>query len=483
MEVDSVFYHRFERHDHAEGLKAHATHYCAGCGHGLVHKYLAEAVADLGIQDRTVAISPVGCAVFLYYYLDVGNSQAAHGRAPAVAIGHKMANPESVVVSYQGDGDLASIGLAEIIQAAQMGLPLSVIFVNNAIYAMTGGQMAPTSLMGQRTTTSPEGRYRLMGEPLKMAEMMAQLDGPIYVERVALYNNQQRFRARKAVQKALQLQMENKGFSFVEVLAECPTHLKLTPVEAERWVEEEMVPIYPLGVKKDVDPEPWFDLGTPTFAPEAVLGAIGSSDEAVPRFAEDFPAHLDADDVALKFAGAGGDGAQTIARLTCTAAINEGFDATYIPSYGPESRGGTSYADVHVARDEVLSPAAPAPHVLVAFNAPSLEKFGPKVAPNGLILYDATVVAEPPDLDPSVRVLGIPFTQIAVDLGEAMVKNVVALGAFQAVTRLLPPASFRTAMDQALHGDGDLLRINEDAFRQGQQAVDDLILEDEGHVA
>jgi len=305
--------------------------------------------------------------------------------------------------------------------------------------------------------------------------MMAGLDGPIYVERVGLFNNQQRFRAKKAITKALQLQVENKGFSFVEVLAECPTHLKMTPLEAEQWVEEEMVPIYPLGVKKDLEPEPWFDLGPPTFDPDALLSVIGSSDETVPRFADGFPDHLDLHDVSLKFAGAGGDGAQTIAKLTCTAAINEGFDGTYIPSYGPESRGGTSYADVHVARDEVLSPSAPSPHVLVAFNAPSLEKFGPTVAKGGLIVYDETVIADPPDLDPSIRCLGVPFTQLAMDLGEAMVKNVVALGAFQAATQLLPAESFRTAMDQALHGDVDLLRTNEDAFARGQQAAQDLL--------
>ena len=201
--MESVFYKTFERHDHGEGLKGHATHYCAGCGHGLAHKYLAEAIDELGIQDRTVAISPVGCAVFLYYYLDVGNSQAAHGRAPAVAIGHKMANPESIVVSYQGDGDLASIGLAEIMQLAQIGVPITVIFVNNAIYAMTGGQMAPTTLMNQRTTPTPAGRDRLMGEPLRVAELIAGLDGPVYVERVALYNNKQRTRARKSPGKGL----------------------------------------------------------------------------------------------------------------------------------------------------------------------------------------------------------------------------------------------------------------------------------------
>src|SRR4029079_1782768 len=170
-------------------LKGQSKHYCPGCGHGLVHKYMAEAIEELGIQDGTVVVSPVGCSVFLYYYFDVGNTQAAHGRAPAVALGHKVANPEAIVLSYQGDGDLASIGLAEIMQVAQMGVPISVIFVNNAIYGMTGGQMAPTTLPRQKSSTSPYGRGPLEGPPLRVAELMAQLDGPVYVERVALFDN------------------------------------------------------------------------------------------------------------------------------------------------------------------------------------------------------------------------------------------------------------------------------------------------------
>jgi 2-oxoisovalerate ferredoxin oxidoreductase beta subunit len=195
----SVFYERFDRHAGGEGLNGQSTHYCPGCGHGLVHKYLADAIEELGVQDRTVAISPVGCAVFLYYYLDVGNVQAAHGRAPAVALGQKLARPDSIVVSYQGDGDLASIGIAEILQAAQLGIPITVVFVNNAIYGMTGGQMAPTTLSGQRTATTPDGRGPFTGEPLKIAELSAQLDGTVYVERVALYDHNHRIRARRGI--------------------------------------------------------------------------------------------------------------------------------------------------------------------------------------------------------------------------------------------------------------------------------------------
>lgn len=473
--MSSVFFKKFERHDHGEGLKAHTTHYCAGCGHGLAHKYMAEAIEELDIQNRTVAISPVGCAVFLYYYFDVGNSQAAHGRAPAVAIGHKMANPNSIVISYQGDGDLASIGLAEIIHTAQLGVPITVIFINNANYAMTGGQMAPTTLPGQVTTTTPEGRSRMMGQPLKMAELMAQLDGPIYVERVALYDNKQRMRAKKAIKKAIQLQVENKGFSFVEVLAECPTQWKLTPTEAEQWVKEKMVPYFPLGVKKDVteETEAWFHMDPPSFDPQKLISEIGASEEESPRYSKGFPSHIAEHDIALKLAGAGGDGAQTAALLITRTAINEGFDATHIPSYGPESRGGTSYADVHIAEDEVLSPAAPTPHILVAFNAPSLNKFGPKVRSGGIIVYDSSVILEPPALDPSIKLYGIPFTQIAVDLGRMLVKNIVALGALQAATQLFPKESFLTAIRQALKDKCAMIPLNEEAFNWGIKSFHD----------
>ncbi len=468
----STFYERFERHDHAKGLKARSTHYCPGCGHGLVHKLLAQAIEALGLQDRTVAVSPVGCSVFLHYYLDVGNTQAAHGRAPAVALGHKLANPRSVVVSYQGDGDLASIGLAEIIHAAQLGIPITVLFVNNAIYGMTGGQLAPTTLMGQKTATSPGGRDRAMGSPLRMAELIAQIDGPVYVERVALYDAKQRTRAGKAIKKALDLQARDVGFAFVEVLAECPTHLGLTPVETEAWVRDQMVPVFPLGVKKDITPEPWPAWPEPTFDPARVLDAIGGLSTPTPRFCRGFPKTPWGDDIAFKLAGAGGDGAQTAALLITKAAINEGFDATHIPSYGPESRGGTSYADVRFAEGEVLSPAAPHPHVLMAFNAPSLARFGPEVAPGGVVVYDSSVVTAPPALHASVRVVGVPCSEIARGLGRVVVKNVVALGALLGATGLFPEETFLAAIRQALHAKPALIPLNEQALDLGKKAAE-----------
>jgi 2-oxoisovalerate ferredoxin oxidoreductase beta subunit len=344
--------------------------------------------------------------------------------------------------------------------------------VNKAVYGMTGGQLAPTTLPGQKTTTTPDGRSRLEGTPLKMAEIIASLDGPVYVERVALYDAKQRKRAQKAIKKAISLQVKNEGFAFVEVLAECPTHLRLSPQETERWVKEQMVPVFPLGVKKDAPPMDWNPLfRRPTFDPAAMLASIGADAAPAPRHAEGFPREAFGDDVGVKVAGAGGDGAQTAAMLLARAAIAEGFDATHIPSYGPESRGGTSYADVRIAEREVLSPDVPHPHVLVAFNAPSLAKFGPQVAKGAVVLYDSSVVREAPALDPSVRVLAVPCTEIARELGQPLVKNIVALGALSGATRLLPEASLLDAMRRALGGKRAAMGANEEAFRRGVAAV------------
>ncbi len=469
--MSPVFYPTFERHAHGEGLKSHSTHYCAGCGHGVVHRDLAEVIGELGLQDRAILVSPVGCAVFAHYYFDIGNTQAAHGRAPAVALGHKLAHPDSVVICYQGDGDLASIGLAETISVAQMGLPLTVLFINNAIYGMTGGQLAPTSLIGQKTATSPEGRTAAMGQPLKMAELIAQLDGPVYVERVALYDARQRGIARKAIRKAITLQQEGRGYAFIEILSECPTHLKLSPIEAEKWVKEKMEPVFPLGVKKDLAIPPWFRPAAPRFVPEEILGYCGADPADAQRRSAIWPAHLGRRDLSLKLAGAGGDGAQTVALLLTRAAIEQGFDATHIPSYGPESRGGTSYADVHLAADEVLNPAAPEPDILIAFNAPSLYKFARTVPAGGLIIYDRTVVPEPGPLPTGRRVLALPLTQLAADLGRPMVKNVIALGALQAATELLPTGAVLATLRHVLKDKVAVLPLNEAAFAAGQRAA------------
>ena len=228
-------------------------HYCPGCTHGIIHRLVAEAIESLGVQDRAVGVAPVGCAVFAYDYFNCDMYEAAHGRAPAVATGAKRVNPDNIVFTYQGDGDLASIGAAEIVHAAARGENITVIFVNNAIYGMTGGQMAPTTLLGQKTTTSPLGRdAKANGHPIRVSEMLATLDGPALIERVSTHDVKHVMAAGKAIKKAFQYQMEGRGFTMIEVLSTCPTNWGLTPVEALKWLEDKMIPQYPLCVFKEV---------------------------------------------------------------------------------------------------------------------------------------------------------------------------------------------------------------------------------------
>jgi len=232
------------------------THYCPGCTHGIIHRLVAEAIDELGVLDRTVGVAPVGCSVLAYDYFNCDMQEAAHGRAPAVATGIKRVKPDCIVFSYQGDGDLASIGTAEIVHAAARGENITVIFVNNGIYGMTGGQMAPTTLAGSKTTTSPYGRdTKLQGNPIRVSEMLATLDGPVYIERVSVHTPQQILKAKRAIKKAFECQLQGKGFSLVEVLSTCPTNWGMPPVEALNRVEQEMMPHYPLGVCKDVTAE------------------------------------------------------------------------------------------------------------------------------------------------------------------------------------------------------------------------------------
>ena len=231
-------------------------HYCPGCTHGIVHRLVAEAMDELGIEGKTVGVAPVGCSVMAYNYFNCDMVEAAHGRAPAVATGLKRANPDSIVFTYQGDGDLASIGMAETVHAAARNENITVIFINNAIYGMTGGQMAPTSLPGQITQTSPYGRDTAhCGFPVKVSEMLSQLEGPQYIERVAVTSVAGIRKAKKAILKAFQNQVEGKGFSLVEVISTCPTNWGMTPTKAMQWANENMLPYYPLGVYRDRDAE------------------------------------------------------------------------------------------------------------------------------------------------------------------------------------------------------------------------------------
>ena len=238
--------------DKPKALTDVPLHYCPGCTHGIVHRLVAEVIDELGIEGSTIGVAPVGCAVLAYNYFACDMAEAAHGRAPAVATGIKRADPSKVVFTYQGDGDLASIGMAETVHAATRNENITIIFINNAIYGMTGGQMAPTSLPGQVTQTSPYGRdVKTAGFPIKVCEMLSQLDGPEYLERVTVNNVKNVKNAKKAIKKAFENQINGKGFSLIEVVSTCPTNWGMTPQKALEWLDENMLPYYPLGVYKD----------------------------------------------------------------------------------------------------------------------------------------------------------------------------------------------------------------------------------------
>ncbi|MGA2909053.1 MAG: thiamine pyrophosphate-dependent enzyme, partial [Terracidiphilus sp.] len=337
------FYDRYERKEELQ----HQTHFCPGCGHGIVHKMVAKAIDDLGVQDRTIMVGPVGCSVFTYYYFDVGNVQAAHGRAPAVATAMKRSRPESIVISYQGDGDLSAIGSAEILHAANRGENITVIFVNNAIYSMTGGQAAPTTLLGMKSTTTPNGRSAATeGYPLHVSELLSTLKAPAYIERVGLGDNKQIAQAARAIRRGIENQVHGLGFSLIEVLSPCPTIWKMTPVEAQHWVRDVLESEFRLGVFCDRTNERTLAADLRPVTPQPALDELprilGVAENDLPEGNAAAVAGDKEIDLEVRIAGFGGQGALLLGEVLAEAGLDAGFEVSWLPSYGPEMRSGTS---------------------------------------------------------------------------------------------------------------------------------------------
>ncbi|MBN1541759.1 2-oxoacid:acceptor oxidoreductase family protein [candidate division KSB1 bacterium] len=464
------FYPLYERKG---GAAPDVTHYCPGCGHGVLHKLIAEAIDDFGIRERTILISPVGCSVFAYYYFRVGNIQAPHGRAPAVATGIKRVYPESIVISYQGDGDLAAIGGNNILQAANRGEKISVFFVNNAIYGMTGGQMAPTTLIGQKTTTSPLGRRASNeGYPMRMSELIATLEAPIYVERVALTDAKNTTKVRRAVRKALKNQIENKGFSFVEVLSICPSGWKMEPTQAKEWLTQEMMRIFPLGVYKDRSDEIEEAGVQPTvFSAQDLQDSLNlpETDSASAKREPKTGVPEKYRNPRLKIAGFGGQGVLILGVGIAQAGMDDGYHVSWLPSYGPEMRGGTANCSVNLSSRIIGSPLVTQPTVLVAMNLPSLEKFEKDVAPGGLILTDSSLVDRAPSRT-DIEHLGVPATKLADELGNTRVANLVMLGAYIAYTGVLDKDVVHSSLPRFIKRKA-LIDLNKQAIQKGMEFV------------
>jgi 2-oxoisovalerate ferredoxin oxidoreductase beta subunit len=417
-----AFYDTYER----KGTAQHATHYCPGCGHGTAHKLIAETITDLGIQDRVVFVSPVGCSVFAYYYFDVGNIEAAHGRAPAVATGIRRSLDDAIVVSYQGDGDLAGIGMGAIVHAANRGENMTVFFINNAIYGMTGGQMAPTTLIGQKTLTTPLGREMSRdGSPIGMCELIDSLTTPVFIERVSLADAGRVMKARKAVKKGLEYQVQKKGFSFVEMLSPCPINWKMSALDARSWIKETLEPVYPVRNFRDLSAE--------EHAPDEKLPFMADEDlkkmfVVEKEFETTKKSSLETEQ-RVKIAGFGGQGVMSAGVLLADCAIMEGLNSTWLPSYGPEMRGGTANASVIVSEETIGSPVVDYPNVLIAMNGPSLDNFEDKVPADGLILLNSSIVERKVKRE-DVRGYRIPASDIAKDVGLLAAANVVILTAY-----------------------------------------------------
>ncbi len=439
------------------GAAPTATHYCPGCGHGILHKLIGEAMADLEIQDRCVMISPVGCAVFAYYYFDCGNLQVAHGRAPAVGTGMSRAQDDAVVMAYQGDGDLASIGLNETIQAANRGEKMAVFFVNNTVYGMTGGQMAPTTLIGEKTVTCPDGRDpRFAGYPIHMCELLNNLKAPVFIERVSVSDIAHIRKARKAVRRALEVQKEGKGYAFIEVLSTCPTNLRQSSEQSTEFVNEQMEKEFPLGNFRDR-----YDEVEPLLRSKSDFSkkAIDDLYDLDNRSSSDSVDDPEFGQVLVKIAGFGGQGVLSMGLTLARAGCSDRRYASWYPSYGPEQRGGTSNCSVVISGAPIGSPVVYESNILVALNQPSLEKFANDVKAGGVIIYDESIGDF--QVPEGIRAVKVPAFQIAKDAGSVKAANTVMLGVMMALgdTRL-PEEVFRQAIEETFASKPKLIPMN-----------------------
>ncbi len=426
LKKSKAFFDVYERKSGSDKL---TTTYCPGCGHGNLHKLIAEALIDFNAADKSIFISPVGCSVFAYYYFKTGNIQAAHGRAPAVAVGAKRAHPESIVISYQGDGDLAAIGGLEILHAANRGEGITVFFVNNAIYGMTGGQMAPTTLIGQKSMTTPRGRtLKNEGYPIKMSEIIATLEAPVYVERVMIGDAKSIRQARKAVRKALKLQIEKNAFCFIEVLSACPSNLKMDPKQGIKWVQDVLQKYYPLGVKKDISEEfERKDVSRDNFDPSQLQNILNITESKIDKGKiEQFKNNEFTHE--FRIAGFGGQGVLSLGTVLSEMGMRHDYQVSWIPSYGPEMRGGTANCSVKISDKKIGSPLVANPTVLIAMNGPSLDKFENDVISGGTIVYDSSLIDRKPIRD-DVNIIPIPATKMADELGTTKAANMIIIGA------------------------------------------------------
>ncbi|MCF7792235.1 MAG: 2-oxoacid:acceptor oxidoreductase family protein [Victivallales bacterium] len=437
-----AFYDTFER----KGPGQKTTHYCPGCGHGTVHKLIGEALSDFDIADKAVFLAPVGCGVFIYYYFNSASIQCAHGRAPATGTAIKRVHDDSIVISYQGDGDLGGIGASEIVHAANRGENLTVIFINNAIYGMTGGQMAPTTLLGQKTKTTPFGRDKdIDGMPLRISELLNTMEAPVFIERTTLGTPKGVMNTRKAIRKAIQNQKDKKGFSFVEILAPCPINWKMTPVDARKWLRENLEKFYEVKNFRDKDGEkqsgkyPWMENAELL----ELLDIVKEKDKQTTRKT------IKNGEEKVKIAGFGGQGIMSVGVLLSNCAIKKGMESTWLPSYGPEMRGGTANASVVIAEEQIGTPVVDYPDTLITMTIPALNTFEKNVNPGGLIIVNSSLINRKVQRD-DVNVYYVPATELANKVGLTATAAVIMLGIYAQIKGIIDTDILKLILPQSL---------------------------------
>ena len=443
------FYDTFDR----SGSATRDTHYCAGCGHGILHKLICEALVDLGIQDRTVIVNPIGCAVFGYYYWDTGNVGAAHGRAQAVATAMNRTLPGRVVISYQGDGDLGAIGFNSTFQAASRGEHFATFFVNNAIYGMTGGQLAPTTLLGQKTATSPAGRRaEHEGYPLHVCEVLNQLKAPVYIARCSLADTKRIMQAKQAVRRRSD-PARRQGLCLCRVPLALPhQHAPQCRAVGALVIEQMEAEYRSAASRRLAEPRrvrlPW--RRAQRLLPRSGHRGRGGRPILLKR---------------MKVAGFGGQGILSLGIAVAEAGRFAGQHSSWFPSYGPEQRGGSASCTVVVSGQQIGSPDATTPDVLVCMNRPAFERFAPTVRKGGLLICDAMAGVGPGEAPEGVRMVTIPASELAEQLGVPRAANTVMLAALSYLDATgLPREKLLEALDASFVKKPKLIPINRKVF-------------------
>ena len=445
------------------------THYCPGCGHGVLHKIIAESIKELNISNQTIMVWPVGCSTFGYYYFDLNSIQCPHGRAPSVATGIRKVHKDAIIIIYQGDGDLSGIGMSEIIHTASRGENLTVLFVNNAIYGMTGGQMAPTTLLGQNTVTTPDGRkIKDDGYPIDMCKILNSLDAPILIERVSISTIKNILNVKKVVTKALDNQIKKRGFSFVEILSPCPTNWKLTPIESRNWMLKTFEKVFKLGNFRSKSIFINLDNEEHNQNPISINDLFNTNETCKNNVKQIY--NRKKIDKKIRIAGFGGQGIILSGVILAHSLKIVGYNATCLPSYGAEMRGGVVRSDIVASSSNFIkSPVIDKADILITLNKQSFSFYKNQVEKNGIILVDDSFYSELNfDNDLSIKNYKISAIKLSNTIKFPISVVIVMLTYLSKLTNIISIDSLKIAISELVQ-DAELIKKNYEIIKLSER--------------